>query len=206
VTLAPIAGKLAETTDLAKEQETQGMSRQQRRLHKTALIVVATLLVLIVAWSQRLSPPTARATNAYQDKEMTDAITVALDVARSRGLAGDPDTMYIARGTYWEFAPPGTVETSNPNQDVWVVWLKAKLLFRDYDVRDIPVEDLYIYIDADTGLVSEILAVRSPVEEFYKKPWAQVNKNDIGKFPIPKLTSGSSTTVGATATPVKPSH
>ncbi len=180
--------------------------KQFRRWRKLAVLMIVSFLILPVIGS-RWSSSTAAASSVNQSTnsigttaEMTDAISVALDLAESSGLIGEPDEMYISKGVYSEFMPPGTLESSYADHTVWVVWFKAEFLFNGISVSNFPVDNLYIYIDANTGLPFERLAGKSSVEEFSQKPWTKVSKSDIGKFPIPKFASGA----GAEVLPLKP--
>lgn len=162
------------------------MKQQRRRRYPIGLLVALPLLILIIGESQ-WSHPAAGASNTSAGKtETTDVISVALSAARSSGLVGDPDAMYISEGVYKDFRLPNTLESSDDNRKMWIVRLDADFLFDGYGIADMPVNHLYVYIDADTGLPFARSAGKLPIEQFSQRAWNRVTLNDIGKYPIPK--------------------
>lgn len=177
-----------------------------KRQRVIALLMVFPLLALIFMVS-RESAQNAKAGNALQSiiqmkavGEVTDVINVALDVAKSSGLTSDPTDMYIAHGVYSELRDPSILESVYDNRMVYVVRLDTSFSFDGYGVTALPVNHLYIYIDADTGFPLGRSASKSPIKELDQKSWIKVGKSDIGKFPIPKFTPNEDTGI----VPLKP--
>ena len=183
------------------------MSRHYIAHYRTALLITLSLFMLIVVGSQ-WTLPSAGANNAdftadRSEGSTTDVISVALNVAKSTGLS-DPDEMHIARGIYDEFTPPEVIESVDAGRDVWVVWLNGKFLFNWVDAHNMPVNNLYVYVDAKTGLPFEIRAEQSPIEKFRSKTWSKVSKSDIGKFPVPKVAPGEENGISSPSAPPTP--
>jgi hypothetical protein len=107
----------------------------------------------------------------------------------------DPDDIQIAKGTYSEFMPPGTLDSVYKERSVLVVQIKAKFLLNAPGASDMPVDYLYIYIDEKTGMPFEIVAWTQPIQDFDQKTWVKVSKDDIGKFPVPDFASSESAAV-----------
>ncbi len=189
------------------------MNKQLRRWYPISLLIAVPLLILIVGEGQ-WSPPAAGATNTSASRmisagtvaETTDVISVALSVAHSSGLVGDPNAMYISGGVYKDFRLPNTLASPDDSRRIWIVRLDAAFLFDGYGVTDMPVNYLYVYIDADTGLSFARSAGKSPIEQFSPQVWTKVTLSDIGKFPIPKFVPGdnvSTAPLRPTATPAQ---
>ena len=170
-----------------------------RTRHWVVSISIAAVLfvaiAIFIAGNQGASLP-AKAGSPYQtvldvqpSSKMTDAISVALNAAKAGGLSTDPDDMQIAKGTYWEFMPPGTLDSVYKDRSVIVVQIKATFLFNGPGVSDMPVNYLYIYIDEKTGMPFETVACTQSIQSFDHKTWVKVSKNHVGKFPIPDFAS-----------------
>lgn len=176
-----------------------------RTRHWVVSISIAAVLFVAIAMSiagDQGALLRARANIAYQSildvqpsSKMTDAISVALNVAKASGLSSDPDDMQITKGIYWELMPPGTLDSVYRDRSVLVVQIKAKFLFNGPGVSNMPVNYLYIYIDEKTGVAFEEVAWTQSIQDFDQKTWVKVSKNDVGKFPIPD--SASSEGIGA---------
>lgn len=183
-----------------------------QRPYAIALLMVVLLLALVAIGSQGPTQAAIASNTGQSLTEMgvtgqvTDVISVALDVAKSSGLTGDPSDMYIAQGVYKELRGPSVLESIYDDRIVWVVRLDAGFAFDGYGVSAFPINHLYIYIDAETGFALGRSAAKSPVEELNRQSWVKVSKSDIGKFPIPKFVPDGSgaDSPGPTATPAQP--
>lgn len=182
------------------------MNRQPGKWRSVVSLIAVVLFVAIaisIAGNQRSLLP-AKAGSAYQtvldvqpSSKMTDALSVALNTAKASGLSTDPDDIQIAKGTYSEFMPPGTLDSVYKDRSVLVVQIKAEFLFNAPGVSNMPVNYLYIYIDEKTGVPFEDLAWTQPIQDFAQKTWVKVSKDDIGKFPIPDFASSESVGVNS---------
>jgi hypothetical protein len=176
---------------MAEAKEMNQQHRQWRRVVvriAAGLLIIVIIAILVGRWSSLL----VRADNASQSvvdgqpsSKLTDAITVALNIAKARGLLGDPEDIQVAKGMYSELMPPGTADSADKDRSVLLVEIKAKFLLNWPGVSNMPANYLYIYIDEKTGMPFENLAWTQSIPSLDQKTWLKVSKNDTDKFPIP---------------------
>jgi hypothetical protein len=171
--------------------------------HKIVLVMALTLFLATAITSQGSTSgvgANAGQSNVSATKRgMTDAITVALDNAKSRGLTHEPDAIYVIQGSYGDLQPNGSIlrPFAHPNamtpyeEKVYLVWIKAKFTLAGMSAS-VPVEHLFQYISINTGQPFEMMGGPDTVfgppmlrDDMSLKPWTKVSTADIGKFPVP---------------------
>ncbi len=155
---------------------------------KGVLLALLPAVMLIAILHQR-SSLTVMASNQQQNiaDEHTDIISVVLKEATLKGLIGKPDELNLFQAKTNEVTLPGD-EFFN-HHTVWLAWIKGIIVpnWPGASNRPTPANHLYIFVDADTGQVFQLLASEFPIEEFNQKSWVTVTESDIGQFPIPKF-------------------
>jgi hypothetical protein len=198
------------------------MNQQRFQRSRTIVFLAVWLSFTLLAAAANWSLSAASASNVRQSMnglstvadsanvvsvavDSTDVISVALEESKLRGLVGDPEQISIVHGALSNFSLPG--DEFPAERTVWLAWIKGTFFLNWPGADNRPANNLYVFIDADTGQAFQFLGAMSPIDQFNPKAWINVSKNDIGKFPIPKFVrSGGNAGVAPqrpTPTPVK---
>ncbi|WP_374689291.1 hypothetical protein [Promineifilum sp.] len=177
------------------------------QLKKAALYASLLLAALVaIVYQQSLSAAMASDPEQKIGRGQTDVISVALREANTKGLIGKYEELGLLKASISEIALPGDEFTNHSN--VWVAWIRGTIVpnWPGAINRPNPARHLYVFIDADTGQVFQLLASDSPILEFGQRSWVAVSESDVGKYSIPDFapaTDSENVLPASTETPAE---